>query len=131
MNSHELLRRRSCCCAPPSLSPCSNGTPNDAHGPPSLRCRFPMSSRLPMRSRLNSGSRLSETTYQNNNDLITTGTTPGGVHPIFVYHMPRTQHDTGGAYSIGKWLDTDGDGRYDMLEVETRGFKGPRVYDAS
>jgi hypothetical protein len=34
-------------------------------------------------------------------------------------------------YSIGKWLDTDGDGRYDTLEVETRGMKGPRVYDAS
>jgi hypothetical protein len=34
-------------------------------------------------------------------------------------------------YSIGKWIDEDGDGRYDVLEVETRGFKGPRVYDAS
>jgi hypothetical protein len=34
-------------------------------------------------------------------------------------------------YSIGKWLDTDGDGRFDTLEVETRGFKGPRHYDAS
>jgi hypothetical protein len=34
-------------------------------------------------------------------------------------------------YSIGRWIDTDGDGRYDMLEVETRGFKGPRVYDAT
>ena len=34
-------------------------------------------------------------------------------------------------YSIGKWLDTDGDGRYDTLTVETRGLKGPRVYDAS
>ena len=34
-------------------------------------------------------------------------------------------------YSIGKWLDTDGDGRYDTLEVETRGMKGPRVYDAT
>jgi hypothetical protein len=34
-------------------------------------------------------------------------------------------------YSIGKWLDTHGGGRYDMLEVETRGMKGPRVYDAS
>ncbi len=32
-------------------------------------------------------------------------------------------------YSIGKWVDTDGDGRYDTLEVETRGFRGPRVYD--
>jgi len=28
-------------------------------------------------------------------------------------------------YSIGKWIDEDGDGRYDVLEVETRGFKGP------
>jgi len=34
-------------------------------------------------------------------------------------------------YSIGKWLDTDGDGRYDTLVVETRGLKGPRVYDAT
>ncbi len=34
-------------------------------------------------------------------------------------------------YSIGKWLDTDRDGRYDLLEVETRHFKGPRAYDTS
>jgi hypothetical protein len=34
-------------------------------------------------------------------------------------------------YSIGKWVDTDGDGKFDVLEVETRGFKGPRHYDAS
>jgi hypothetical protein len=34
-------------------------------------------------------------------------------------------------YSIGKWIDEDGDGRYDVLEVETRDFKGPRAYDAS
>ena len=34
-------------------------------------------------------------------------------------------------YSIGKWLDADGDGRYDTLVVETRGLKGPRVFDAS
>jgi hypothetical protein len=34
-------------------------------------------------------------------------------------------------YSIGKWIDTDADGRYDVLEVETRNFKGPRVYDTS
>jgi hypothetical protein len=34
-------------------------------------------------------------------------------------------------YSIGKWVDTDGDGRYDVLEIETRGFKGPRAYDAT
>jgi hypothetical protein len=34
-------------------------------------------------------------------------------------------------YSIGKWFDTDGDGRYDTLEVETRNFKGPRNYEDS
>ncbi len=33
-------------------------------------------------------------------------------------------------YSIGKWIDQDGDGRYGTLEVETRGFKGPRTLDA-
>jgi len=34
-------------------------------------------------------------------------------------------------YSIGKWVDEDGDGRYDTLVVETRGFKGPRNYDVT
>jgi hypothetical protein len=34
-------------------------------------------------------------------------------------------------YSVGKWLDTTGNGRFDTLAVETRGMKGPRVYDAS
>jgi hypothetical protein len=34
-------------------------------------------------------------------------------------------------YSIGRWLDTDGDGRFDTLEVETRNFKGPRTYENS
>jgi hypothetical protein len=35
-------------------------------------------------------------------------------------------------YSIGRWIDEDGDGRYDVLEAETRGpFKGPRAYDAT
>jgi hypothetical protein len=34
-------------------------------------------------------------------------------------------------YSIGKWIDEDGDGKYDVLEVETRLLKGPRAYDAS
>jgi hypothetical protein len=32
-------------------------------------------------------------------------------------------------YSIGKWVDTNGDGKYDMLEVETRLLKGPRALD--
>jgi hypothetical protein len=34
-------------------------------------------------------------------------------------------------YSIGNWIDEDGDGRYDALEVETRGFKGPRTFEGS
>ena len=35
-------------------------------------------------------------------------------------------------YSIGRWIDSEGSGRYDTLEVETRGpFKGPRAYDTS
>jgi hypothetical protein len=34
-------------------------------------------------------------------------------------------------YSIGRWSDTDGDGVYDLLEVETRGFKGPRTFEGS
>jgi hypothetical protein len=33
-------------------------------------------------------------------------------------------------YSIGHWIDEDGDGRHDTLEAETRG-PGPRAYDAS
>jgi hypothetical protein len=36
-----------------------------------------------------------------------------------------------GGLSLGKWIDEDGDGRYDALEIETRGFKGPRAIDPS
>jgi hypothetical protein len=32
-------------------------------------------------------------------------------------------------YSIGRWVDENGDGRYNMLVVETRGLKNPRTYD--
>ncbi len=32
-------------------------------------------------------------------------------------------------YSIGQWVDADGDGRYDTLVVETRGIKGPRTFE--
>jgi hypothetical protein len=35
------------------------------------------------------------------------------------------------SYSIGKWIDEDGDGRYDVLEIETRNLKGPRIFDPS
>jgi hypothetical protein len=34
-------------------------------------------------------------------------------------------------YSIGRWLDTQGDGHFDTLEVETRHFKGPRAFESS
>jgi hypothetical protein len=34
-------------------------------------------------------------------------------------------------YSIGKWIDEGGSGHYNLLEVETRAFRGPRTYDAS
>jgi hypothetical protein len=44
---------------------------------------------------------------------------------------PKEIEPTYQGYSIGRWIDTDGYGRYAVLEVETRGFKGPRSYDAS
>jgi hypothetical protein len=31
--------------------------------------------------------------------------------------------------SIGRWIDTQGSGRFDTLEIETRGFKGPRLVE--
>jgi hypothetical protein len=34
-------------------------------------------------------------------------------------------------YSIGQWRDENGDGRLDTLDVETRGLKGPRIFDPS
>jgi hypothetical protein len=33
-------------------------------------------------------------------------------------------------YSIGKWIEQDGAGRYGALAVETRALKGPRTFDA-
>lgn len=44
---------------------------------------------------------------------------------------PKDPVSTFQGYSIGKWLDTDDDGRYDTLETETRYIKGPRSYDTS
>jgi hypothetical protein len=44
---------------------------------------------------------------------------------------PTNDQPTYAGYSIGKWVDTKGDGHYDELQVETRAFKGPRAYDAS
>jgi hypothetical protein len=44
---------------------------------------------------------------------------------------PKTIEPTFGGYSIGRWIDEDGSGRYSAIEVETRVFKGPRVYDTT
>src|SRR5262249_13119479 len=67
--------------------------------------------------------------------------TPHLTHFLMEHHMmlrhvhtdgrdwPERMTPTFTGYSIGKWLDTDGDGRYDLLDIETRGFKGPRVYE--
>ena len=45
---------------------------------------------------------------------------------------PSGREASWSGYSIGKWIDQDGDGRYDALEVETRGpFRGPRSFDPS
>ena len=41
---------------------------------------------------------------------------------------PKDLQASFNGYSIGKWVDTDGDGRYDLLEVESRGFKSPRTF---
>ena len=44
---------------------------------------------------------------------------------------PKTIEPSFLGLSHGKWIDEDGDGRFDVLEVETRGFKGPRAIDIS
>jgi hypothetical protein len=44
---------------------------------------------------------------------------------------PKDQEPNFLGYSIGKWIDEDGDGRFDVLEVETRFVRGPHSYDGS
>jgi hypothetical protein len=46
-------------------------------------------------------------------------------------NWPDTIEPTYVGYSIGTWVDEDGDGRYDALLIETRGFRGPRSYDST
>jgi hypothetical protein len=45
--------------------------------------------------------------------------------------FPKDEDSTFAGYSIGKWIDADGDGRYDVLEIETRNLRGPRTWDQS
>jgi len=67
---------------------------------------------------------------------------PKITYVIFESYMPRRIYTDGRTfpadeepsfigYSIGNWIDQDGDGRYDLLEVETRNFKGPRNLEAT
>jgi hypothetical protein len=45
--------------------------------------------------------------------------------------FPEDEGPSWMGYSIGEWIDEDGDGRYDVLEIETRNLKNPRTYDAA
>jgi hypothetical protein len=42
---------------------------------------------------------------------------------------PTGEESTFPGYSIGRWLDTTGNGRYDTLEIETRNLRVPRLFD--
>ena len=44
---------------------------------------------------------------------------------------PKEIEPTFAGYSIGKWVDENGDGRFDTLEIETRSIKMPHAYDAT
>ena len=44
---------------------------------------------------------------------------------------PAEIEPTFAGYSIGKWVDENGDGRYDVLKVETRSIRMPHTYDAT
>src|SRR5438105_4099832 len=44
---------------------------------------------------------------------------------------PKTLDPAFMGYSIGRWLDEDGTGKYKVLAIETRGLKGPRTYDST
>ncbi len=68
--------------------------------------------------------------------------TPDTTHILFDYALPRRIFTDGRdfpteiepsflGYSIGKWLGVAADGRYEALEIETRGLKGPRAYEDS
>ena len=68
-----------------------------------------------------------ETTYilmSHNNDVYRRIYTDGR-------DWPADAERTLVGYSIGKWIDENGDGKYTALEVETRYLRGPRAYEAS
>ena len=66
--------------------------------------------------------------------------TPKTTYVLFDIAMPRRIYTDGRAwpqneepsfagYSIGRWSEVGADGRYSVLEVETRNFTGPRTFD--
>ena len=44
---------------------------------------------------------------------------------------PSTVEPTFNGYSIGRWIDATGEGRFNLLEVETRSFRNPRTFEGS
>jgi hypothetical protein len=44
---------------------------------------------------------------------------------------PKEVEPSFNGYSIGKWIDEEGSGRFNLLEVESRGFRGPRTFEGS
>jgi hypothetical protein len=44
-------------------------------------------------------------------------------------NWPKDLEPTFNGYSIGKWIDENGDGRFNALEAETRGIKAPHNFD--
>ncbi len=68
-----------------------------------------------------------ETTYilmSHNNDVYRRIYTDGR-------DWPANPERTLVGYSIGRWVDENGDGKYSALEIETRYLRGPRAYDAT
>ena len=68
-----------------------------------------------------------ETTYiltSHNNDMYRRVYTDGR-------DWPADPERTLAGYSIGRWVDENGDGKYSALEVETQFLRGPRAYENS
>jgi len=80
------------------------------------------------------------TLYRNMEIVITPETTyilidhiHGTARRIFTdgRDWPKQIEPSFDGFSLGKWVDEDGDGKYDVLEIETRHLRGPRAYDPS
>ena len=68
---------------------------------------------------------------------------PRVTHILFENHYPRRIYTDGRGwpttelepsfvgYSTGRWIDEDGDGRFDVLEAETRNIRNPRTFEPS